>query len=252
MAQLSHVTAYLHDLLRLEETPDYPAAHNGLQLANEGVVGKAGAAVDACLPVIERAVEENVDFLIVHHGLFWGGVQAITGAYYEKLKLAMTNKLAIFSAHIPLDVHEVYGNNVQLAAALGLRTTEPFFPWKGISLGRRSSVSDITRENLLAQLRTVLGGRVHCAPGGPEEVREIGIITGGAGSEVAAAASEGIDTFITGEGPHHTYTLAEELGINLIYAGHYATETFGVKALAEHVSERYHIPHVFLDHPTGL
>ncbi|MFT4636973.1 MAG: dinuclear metal center YbgI/SA1388 family protein [Verrucomicrobiales bacterium] len=252
MAELTEVKAYLHDLLQIDATPDYPPSHNGLQLTNEGFVGKIGSAVDACLPVIQKAVDAEVDFLVVHHGLFWSGVQAIEGALYKKLKVAMEHNLAIYSAHIPLDVHDVFGNNVCLAAALGLEETKPFFPWKGILLGRRASVSGLTRTGLLEQLRAVLRGPVHCAPGGSGEIREIGIITGGAGSEVAAMAKLGIDTFITGEGPHHTYALAEEVGVNLIYAGHYATETFGVKALAAHLSERYDSPHVFIDHPSGL
>ena len=252
MAELTEIRAYLHEQLQIDETPDYPPAHNGLQLTNDGFVGKVGAAVDACLPVIKQAVDAEVDLLIVHHGLFWSGVQPIEGALYEKLKLAMEHNLAIYSAHIPLDVHDVFGNNVGLAAALGLEETTAFFPWRGILLGRRASVTDWTLSNLLEQLRQLLGGRLHCAPGGPENVREIGIITGGAGSGVAAIAKEGIDTFITGEGPHHSYALAEEVGVNLVYAGHYATEVYGVKALAAHLGERYSLPHVFLDHPSGL
>lgn len=252
MPELPELQSYLDSLLRVAETPDYPPAHNGVQLTNDGFVGKIGAAVDACLPVIQQAVESEVDFLLVHHGLFWSGVQMIQGAYYEKLKLAMEHNLAIYSAHIPLDIHEVYGNNVLLARALGLEETEAFFPWKGTLLGRRATVDGWTRGSLQNLLETALDGPVHCAPGGPEEVREVGIITGGAGSEVAAMAEQGIDTFITGEGPHHTYVLAEEVGVNLFYAGHYATETFGVRALSEHLAERYSLEHQFIEHPSGL
>ncbi|MCH1504319.1 MAG: Nif3-like dinuclear metal center hexameric protein [Verrucomicrobiales bacterium] len=252
MAELPEVRNYLQALLRVDETPDYPPAHNGVQLANDGFVGKVGAAVDACLPVIQQAVDAEVDFLVVHHGLFWSGVQMIEGAYYEKLKLAMEHNLAIYSAHIPLDVHEIYGNNVLLAKALGLEETTPFFLWKGILLGRRAQVEGWTRKSLKEMLEGLLGSGVHCAPGGSEEIREVGIITGGAGSEVAAMSAEGIDTFITGEGPHHTYALAEEFGVNLFYAGHYATETFGVRALAAHLGEHYNRPHLFIDHPSGL
>ena len=252
MAELPEVQTYLETLVNVSATPDFPHAHNGVQLTNDGFVGKIGAAVDACLPVIQQAVDAEIDFLIVHHGLFWSGVQMIEGAYYEKLKLAVEHNLAIYSAHIPLDVHEVYGNNVLFAKALGLEETAPFFPWKGILLGRRAQVEGWTRAGLKVQLSDLLGSHVHCAPGGPEEIREVGIITGGAGSEVAAMAAVGIDTFITGEGPHHTYALAEEHGVNLFYAGHYATETFGVRALAAHLGERYSVPHLFIDHPSGL
>ena len=130
----------------------------------------------------------------------------IEGGYYEKLKLAMEHNLAIYSVHIPLDVHELYGNNILLAKALGLEETTPFFPWKGILLGRRARVDGWTRDSLKGLLEEVLGNRVHCAPGGPDDIREVGIITGGAGSEVAAMAAEGVDTFITGEGPCETMT----------------------------------------------
>lgn len=253
MADLSEIVAHMQAFLRVDETPDYPPAHNGLQVANDGYVRKVGAAVDACLPVIEQAVTEEIDLLVVHHGLFWSGVQPITGAYYQKLKRALEHNLAIYAVHIPLDVHETLGNNVGLARALGWEITEPFFPWKGILLGQRTTVANETRTQLLDRLEGLLGKRPHCAPGGSEEIREIGIITGGAGSEVAAIAAQGIDTFITGEGPHHTYGLAEEWGVNLIYAGHYATETFGVRALAAHLSAQFQgVEHTFIDHPSGL
>ena len=163
----------------------------------------------------------------------------------------MEHNLAIYSAHIPLDVHPTLGNNACLAAALNLGETEPFFSWKGIQLGVRASV-DLTRDELLARVIAATGATAHLCPGGPERIRSVGIITGGAGSEIFAMAETGVDTFITGEGPHWSYTAAEELGLNVIYGGHYATETFGVKALSTWLSERYDLPWEFVDHPTGL
>ncbi len=238
--------------LRLTEIPDYPAALNGLQLANaSGEVSRVAVAVDACLPVVMAAVERGADLLIVHHGMFWSGAQAITGAYFEKLRRAMDGGLAIYSAHIPLDVHPVLGNNARLAAALGFTATEPFFDWKGIQLGVRTRV-DLHRDDLLAHVAAATGARAHLCPGGPERVRSVGIITGGAGGEILSLAETGIDTFLTGEGPHWSYTAAEELGLNLIYGGHYATETFGVKALAGWLEDRFGLPWEFIDHPTGL
>lgn len=247
---LGTLVAQLDNELRISDIPDYPPAHNGLQLSNSGVVTKVGAAVDACLPIIQQAVAAQVDFLLVHHGLFWTGVQPIRGAYYQKLKLAIDHGLAIYSAHIPLDVHDVFGNNAQLCALLEIES-EPFFPWKGILLGRRARVR-MNREELSDRLSKAVGGRVHLCPGGPAEVRDIGVISGGAGGEVAAVAALGIDTFITGEGPHHSYLLAEELGVNILYGGHYATETFGVQALAADLEQRFGLPYQFLDHPSGL
>lgn len=248
---LADLVTALATELRLGAIPDYPGAVNGLQLANGGSVTRVAAAVDACLPVVRRAVASGADLLLVHHGLFWSGAQPITGGLYDKLKSALDGNLAIFSAHLPLDVHPTLGNNARLAAALGLERTEPFFDWKGQPIGLRSSV-DLPRDTLAERLATATGFPVHLCPGGPERVRSLGLITGGAGSEVAAVAAAGIDTFITGEGPHWSFTAAEELGLNLLYGGHYATETFGVKALAACLESRWGLPWEFVDHPTGL
>ncbi len=251
-ASLAEIVAACNQELQIPTVPDYGNALNGLQLANRsGTVGRIVTAVDACLPVIREAVAAKAQLLIVHHGLFWSGLQRIDGAVFEKIRLAVENDLAIYSAHIPLDVHASLGNNACLASALGFHNLRPFFAWKGIQLGLRTTI-DLTRDALMSQLSSVLGRPPHLCPGGPETIREVGIVTGGAGSEIAQAALEGVDTFITGEGPHWSYTLAEELGVNLIYGGHYATETFGVRALADWIEARYGIPHRFLDHPSGL
>jgi dinuclear metal center YbgI/SA1388 family protein len=232
--------------------PDYPQALNGLQLRNaSGSVSRVAAAVDASLATIEKVVATGADLLLVHHGLFWNGAQRMDGAVFKKLHLAMSSGLAIYSSHIPLDVHPALGNNAQLMAALGL-SAEPFFPWKGIQLGLRAEAA-VPRAELVSRLSTALsGGSVHLTPGGPEVCRRIGLITGGAGSEIAAIAATGIDTFISGEGQHWTAALAEELGVNLIYGGHYATETFGVKALAQWIEQQHGLPWQFVDHPSGL
>ncbi|MDF1813313.1 MAG: Nif3-like dinuclear metal center hexameric protein [Verrucomicrobiales bacterium] len=252
MAELHKIVESANEWLNIAEVPDYSGAINGLQLENDGSVTKIVAAVDACLPVIRMAVDQGADLLVVHHGMFWNGARPFTGSVYEKLKLAMDHNLAIYSSHIPLDVHPELGNNACLAKALGFTSTETFFPWKGIQLGIRQKIS-IPRGELLEMVAAATGAPAHICPGGPEEVRDIGIITGGAGSEVFAIAETGIDTFITGEGPHWSYTAAEELGLNIIYAGHYATETFGVKALARRWCDEFAgLEWEFVDHPTGL
>lgn len=251
MAKLKTICAYLEKHLRLGEIPDYPNALNGLQLENGGGVRKIVAAVDACLPVVREAVARQGDLLLVHHGMFWQGARRIEGSQYEKLKLAMDNNLAIYSAHIPLDVHPVSGNNVLLAKAIGLKNLKPFFAWQGIQLGLRSLIQT-SRADLVARVEAAVGGEVHLCPGGPEQVSRVGVVSGGAGAEIHTAAGEGIDTFVTGEGPHWSYTAAEELGVNVIYGGHYATETFGVKALAKHLAAKYSLEWEFVDHPTGL
>jgi dinuclear metal center YbgI/SA1388 family protein len=251
MASLDQLVAYLDGELKTSSIPDYSGAMNGLQLANSGQVDRIVAAVDASLPVIEAAAAGGPGLLVVHHGMFWQGVQQVTGAYYKKLKIAMEADLAIYSSHLPLDVHPVFGNNILLAQAIGLVDPKPFFDRKGLMIGLRGKWEG-SRASLCKNLSDVLCGPVHLCPGGPEMVSEVGLITGGAGSEVAYIASAGLDCFVTGEGPHWSYSLAEELGVNLFYGGHYATETFGVKAISAGVSEIFNIQWLFLDHPSGL
>ena len=250
-ADLREICAYLDDYLSVRQIADYPNALNGLQLENGGTVSRIGAAVDASGHTVGQAAGRGVDFLLVHHGLFWSGLQPVTSGCYRQWKCAFDAGLAVYSAHLPLDAHPEVGNNALLCQAVDLGVTTPFFDFKGTRIGLRASVS-CKRAELAARLETAVGGRVLLCPGGPESVREIGVITGGAGAEARAVAAEGIDTFITGEGPHWTYTLAEELGINIFYGGHYATETFGVKALAAHLGARFGLPWEFIDHPSGL
>lgn len=251
MASLDDIAAYLQDYLKIDQIPDYSNALNGVQLANSGKVTKIVAAVDSHLQVIEKAIEADADLLLVHHGMFWLGAQPITGGLYRKLKLAMDHDLAIYSVHIPLDEHPDLGNNALLAKAVGLTNPQPLMPWKGSTLGL-SFESAQPRDQLVDKVAKAVDGKVHCCPGGPETTKRIAVITGGGGGEISAVAELGIDTFITGEGPHWSYTVAEELGVNLIYGGHYATETFGVRALSEHLAEKYDVSWEFVDHPTGL
>jgi putative NIF3 family GTP cyclohydrolase 1 type 2 len=135
--------------------------------------------------------------------------------------------------------------------ALGFEPSGTFFDWKGIRLGLIAKV-EIPRDSLISKVSEAVEGAVHVCPGGPEMVRKIGLVTGGAGSEVAICPNSGVDTFITGEGPHWSYPLAEELGVNILYAGHYATETFGVKALADRLARDFALEQIFIDRPTGL
>jgi dinuclear metal center YbgI/SA1388 family protein len=251
MVSLDELVTYLDQELKTGSIPDYPGAMNGLQLANAGQIGRVVAAVDASLPVIEAVAAGGPGLLIVHHGMFWQGAQPVTGAFYRKLKIAMDAGLAIYSSHLPLDIHPELGNNILLARAIGLLNPEPFFDHKGVSIGIRGTWSG-TRQSLVNTLQTALDGPVHMCPAGPEAISKIGIITGGAGSEVIKVAASGVDSFITGEGPHWSYPLAEELGLNVFYGGHYATETSGVKAVAERIAKLFAIPWVFHHRPSGL
>ncbi|MCB1279158.1 Nif3-like dinuclear metal center hexameric protein [Prosthecobacter sp.] len=250
---LSDLVSHLDTELRIAEIADYGNALNGLQLENHsGRVTKIVAAVDATLPVMQKAAAAGADLLLVHHGMFWSGLQAWTGPVFQKLKLCGDSGLAVYSAHLPLDVHPVLGNNAQIAQALGLTPTGGFLEYKGSNVGVTAD-HEMSLEDLVSNFKKSLGGSpVHLCAGGPQTTKRIGISSGGSGSEVAAAAKAGIDTFITGEGPHWSYTLAEELGVNVLYGGHYATETFGVKALAAHIEAKFGISWEFVDHPTGL
>ena len=251
MTSLSEIVNYTNDFLRVREIGDWDNALNGLQIENFGGVSKIGASVDASTRVLTAASKQNVDLLIVHHGLFWPGLRPVTGVLRRQLKVAFENDIALYSAHLPLDVHAVLGNNAQLASALGLRSTTPFFEEKGQLIGLKARSSQPHAE-LIRRLTKVLGGRVKAFNFGPSKTKTVGIITGGAGSEIYRVAQEKIDVFITGEAPHWAAVAAEELQINLVLGGHYATETFGVKALAEHLSVRFKVPWEFVDHPTGL
>lgn len=251
MACLDEIVAFLDEELRLGEVPDYPGAVNGLQMQGEQEVRRVAAAVDASLPVVKKAVEAGMDLLVVHHGMFWKGARPVTGATYEKFKTAMEAGLAIYSAHIPLDVHPVLGNNARLSAALELQDTEPFFEWKGTRLGIRG-IFPGSLDQLTERVTEVLGSPPHVCAAGSDAAGTVGVISGGGGEFLEGVREAGIDTFLTGEGPHWSYTEAEELGLNVLYGGHYLTETSGVRALVDLLVEKYSLDGQFIDHPTGM
>lgn len=251
MPSLSDIVTYTDDFLRIREVGDWDNALNGLQIENSGEVTRLGAAVDVSTRVLTEAAKRNVELLIVHHGLFWPGLQPVKSALRRQLRLAFENDIALYSAHLPLDIHPKVGNNAELVAALGLRSAQPFLEEKGQPVGLKARAS-MPRNELIRKLRKALGGPVKVFNFGPKQTRTIGVVTGGAGSEIYRVAQENIDTFITGEAPHWAAVAAQELGMNLLLGGHYATEVFGVKALAAHLSKRFGIPWEFIDCPTGL
>jgi dinuclear metal center YbgI/SA1388 family protein len=250
-ASLRAIVKHSDQILQTCEFEDYKGAVNGLQMENNGAVTRIAAAVDGSLATVNMAVDAGADLLIVHHGLFWGPSHPWTGNRYRLLRRLLDNNLAVYSSHLPLDAHPKLGNNAGLCAALGLKKLEPFFFDRERHLGFKASVR-ISRDALGKKLAKVLGGEPTLLPGGPTQCRKIGVVTGGAGAELVLAAREGVDTFITGEGPHHTFGMAEDAGINVFYGGHYATETFGVKSLAAHLAKKYKLSWTFLDHPSGL
>jgi dinuclear metal center YbgI/SA1388 family protein len=253
---LAEVAGYLDGYLRIAELPDSPGAANGLEVANQGQIGHVIAAVDACQASVDYAAQaaarrEAPPLLLVHHGLFWDGTLPVTGRRYRRLRQLLTNDVAVYAAHIPLDLHPEVGNNVVLAGELGLPVSGWFGDYHGVSLGVWGNLA-VSREALAERLRDLLQGEVLLIPGGPATTGRVGVITGAGGSMTAQARAAGLDTLITGEGAHHTYFDAMEEGVNLLYGGHYATEQCGVKALARHLAGRFGLSWEFHHHPTGL
>jgi len=248
---LPTMTRALDELLLEAGVPDYPDAYNGLQLENRGAVTKIAAAVDLSCATAEAAAAAQADLLLVHHGLFWGASHPWVGRAYRRLDILVRAGIAVYGAHLPLDVHPDVGNNVLLLAELGVVPAGRFGRYQDHEIGWWG-MANITRAELVARVRRAVNGDVFVMPFGPEAVERVGVITGGAGSMIADAHAAGLDAFVTGEGAHHTYFDAQELGVTTIYAGHYATETFGVKATAELIATRFGLPWVYLDLPTGL
>src|SRR5713226_1814675 len=199
MATLSlfEIVRYCDRLLRTGEFNDYEGAVNGLQVENPGAVTRVAAAVDASLATVRLAIDAGADLLVVHHGLFWGRTHPWTGTHYELLRWLLDNNLAVYSSHLPLDAHPRLGNNAQLCAALGLKRLRPFFTFQGQPIGFQAGAS-ISRTELTRRLERAVAAKPLVIPAGPPICRRIGVVTGGAGGDLKQAATEGVDTFITG------------------------------------------------------
>ncbi len=249
--RLDSLVGYLDDYLRIRAIADSADAMNGLQVANGGDIRQIVTAVDVCAATIRAAAKRPGSLLVVHHGLFWGGPAPFVGPARDRMAALLAGDVALYGAHLPLDLHPDVGNNVLLARALGVPVAGPFGDAHGQPIGVWGE-RVVSRDALAAQLADLLGRPPKLLPFGPAQTGCIGIVSGAAGSMIAQAQRAGLDTFITGEGSHHTFFDAEELGLNVYYGGHYATETFGVRALGEHLSGKFGLPAEFLDHPTGL
>lgn len=254
---LSELDTYLETLLSISTTPDYPPALNGVQVGHHGPVRRIAAAVDASLRTITMAAEAKANLLLVHHGLFWGGLRPLTGTHETRVRALFSHDIAVYSAHLPLDAHFTFGNSALLAKALGLSVSGGFAKYQHIFCGVRGE-SDLDTLELSARISAwsaPLGHHtvVSNIPTG-HRTRRWAICSGsGAQAEtLREATATGVDTLIVGEGPHWSAVDAEESGLVIIYAGHYATETLGVKALAAHLGERFGLPWEFLHAPTGL
>ena len=257
MIETLKMVAFLDSLLETSQIPDYPSAINGLQLANAGKIKKLAACVDFSSRTVARTVEEKADFLIVHHGMFWGGTRPITGAAYTRMRILLDNDVAVYASHLPLDRHPIFGNNVLLSGQLGLTPSGEFASYKGTTIGVRGT-SDIPTADLVDRSRrfaTTHGGNAIATafPDGRRTRRWAVCTGGGASAETLQEATRSqVDTLIVGEGPHWTAVEAEDLDMVIIYAGHYATETLGVAALTEHAAKTFDLEWTTIHAPTGL
>ncbi len=245
MPSCQEITEYCNSVSDIHSINDYPGAYNGLQVENTGEIRKIGAAVDAGLVPFQMATEREIDYLIVHHGLFWGPIAPVTGINYQKLKSLFDHNIALYSNHLPLDRHPEIGNNALLAKAVGITTHGQFGDFEGVPVGCYSEDSP-SREDLAERLRSQFQN-VTAIEFGPAQPKRIGIMTGGGGSMILELPASGIDTLITGECSEHHFNMAQELGINLYLCGHYATEVFAVQALAEKVADHFGLSWEFLD-----
>ena len=248
---LTDLVNHLNEYLRVDDIPDYGNAHNGLQVEGPSEVSRIAVGVDACLATIAGAALWGTDLLIVHHGLFWEEQIPITGTRFRRVSALIKHRMGLYASHLPLDVHPVVGNGVVLARKLGLDVEGTFADHNGVDIGVYGKLV-MERDELIGRLEDILEVNTRLLPHGLWETGRVGIISGAGGSEVVNAAKAGVDTFITGEAPHHAALEAEEYGMNMILAGHYATETLGVEALAEHLREEFDLDTQFIDHPTGL
>jgi dinuclear metal center YbgI/SA1388 family protein len=246
------LVTYLDDTLRVAEIED--SSQNGLQVEGPEEIAKVAFAVDACVEVFEQAVAAGVQLLIVHHGLFWDKPLRLVGPHFERVKTLIGGGCGLYAVHLPLDVHPEMGNNAELARLLGITDTHPFGKYRGMEIGV-AGVLDPPLEIplLIGRLVEALGvPPIRVLAHGPAQANRVGCVSG-FGADMAGQAQEaGLDTYITGETSHSFFHQAAELGLNLLFAGHYATETLGVKALARHLAETFGLETIFLDIPTGM
>lgn len=246
--------AYLDTLFHPERFSHADSSMNGLQVArSDDSLSRIACAVDASLETFARAAAWRADALFVHHGLFWGSPLAVRGAHRARLAALIAGDIALYAMHLPLDAHPEIGNNAAIAAALGLTDVTPFAEYHGVDIGASGSLPEpLAIEDVAARL---FGGRENVLamlPFGPDRIRTVGIVSGGASREVVQAAAHKLDLYITGEAGHEMYHTALEAGVSVIAGGHYRTEVFGPKTAAARFARDLGVETVFLDVPTGL
>lgn len=245
------MVSFLDKELALAEFPKDESI-NGLQVEGRDTIKKIGIAVDACDYVFKQAAENRIDLLFVHHGLVWGGLKALTGTLRNRLKILLDAGISLYACHLPLDWHPVYGNNIQILKLLGLRKSGEFGEYHGRRIGYWGTAKkEISLERFSAIVNSALDTKSTTIDFG-RKVKNVGVVSGAGWSALYDAEKLTIDTFLTGEPSHSAYTLAEEMKVNLVFSGHYATETPGVRAVGQMLLKKFGIETVFIEHPTGL
>lgn len=246
------LTSYLDEYLKIDEIED--SSKNGLQVEGPADVRQVAFAVDSSLAGFRRAGELGADLLIVHHGLFWRDVEVLTGPRFQRIKALIEGDVGLYAAHLPLDAHAEVGNNVELARILDLEITEPFGEHRRSAIGvaGRPRAGAISRAAFVAQVNERLATECVVQAHGPAQISSVGIVSGGAADLIGEAAEAGLDLYLTGETNHIWAHAAEEYGLNVVFAGHYATETVGLKALARHLESKFDLETTFIDLPTGM
>jgi dinuclear metal center YbgI/SA1388 family protein len=243
----------LDALLRPDAFDDY--SPNGLQVPGPEEVRTVATGVTASVDLFERAAAEEAQLVLVHHGLFWKGMpQHVDLSLYRRLRPLFLSDMALAAYHLPLDAHPEVGNNALLAQGLGAEDLEPFAAHAGTPIGfaARFPGDGIDADELADRVRRLTGREPLHLAHGPARVRTIGIVSGGASSFLGDAIAAGLDAFLTGEPAERVLAQAREGEIHFLAAGHYATETFGVRALGDRLSARFGVRHVFLDDPNPI
>lgn len=242
---------YLDGYLRIAEISDY--GPQGLQIEGKQEVQKIIGLVDSHQPCVEAAIEREADLMLVHHGVFWGPAQKIAGSFGKLVRTFMAADLNLYAAHLPLDAHPEVGNNAELARRLGLEVQDWWANIKGTPLAALTHAPDgTTLDSLIERFEETIGPVKVVQRHGPSQVERVGILSGGGATNVHEAAALGCDTYITGETSHANYYDAMNAGINVIYAGHYTSETVGVQALGQHLAEKFGLDFEFIDLPTYM
>jgi dinuclear metal center YbgI/SA1388 family protein len=252
MASRDEIIAFCDEMLEIDSFEDY--GPNGLQVPGAPDVSKLASGVSANLAFVEAAVESGAQLALVHHGLFWGGdPQALSEQMAERLRALLGARMSLAAYHLPLDAHGEIGNNALLCEALGFEAEASFSELRGQKIGVVGRSRDgVDAAELKGRVTELLGREPLMFDAGPDRVRSIGIVSGGAAGQVHDAISLGLDAFLTGEPSEPAMADAREGAIHFIAAGHYATETFGVKRLGATLAERFGVEHEFIDVPNPI